>query len=142
MKHRIMLAPLLMASMGWFGACSGPLPRGQDGVTSVQFRDMVVPDGLLLIDDSHQSHSQEAASWRQGRFVYSGTVKPVEAAGYVRERMPLHNWSLIKDETSNGEPVTTTLRYERGYYSAEYKFSRIDGRTQLVVEYDTDYTRR
>lgn len=120
-------------------SCSG-LPRGQDGVTAIQFPDMVVPDGLRLVDNAHQSHSVEAASWRQGRFVYSGTVRAEDAAGYVREQMPRHNWRLVADESRG--PNGATLRYQRGYYAAEYTFSRANGRTQLVVEYDTDYSRR
>jgi len=144
MNTRSVLVPTLLASIAWFGACAGPLPPGEDGVTAVQFQDMVVPAGLRLIDDSHQSHSIEAASWRHGRFVYSGTVRLADAADYVRERMPQHNWTLVEDAVSGGQPdsVTTTLRYQRGYYATEYTFSRAEGRTHLVVRYETDYTRR
>lgn len=137
-----MLAPAFLASLvaiAALAACSG-LPRGQDGVTAIQFRDVVVPAGLRLLDDAHQSHSVEAASFRQGRFVYMGTVHPADAAGYVRQRMPQHNWQLVSEE--NPDPNTTTLRYVRGYYAATYAFTRTDGRTQLVVDYDTDYSRR
>lgn len=148
MKTRLMLAPALVASplasivvagLLLLGSCSG-LPRGKDGVTAIQFQDMVVPAGLRLIDDAHQSHSLEAASWRQGRFVYSGRVQPAEAASYVRQRMPLHNWELVTDEAP--KPNEAHLRYVRGYYAAEYTFSRRDGRTQLVVDYGMDYSRR
>jgi hypothetical protein len=97
---------------------------------------------MQLLEDAHQSHSVEAASWRQGRFVYGGLVAPADAASYVRERMPLHNWELVKDETTETQPITTTLRFVRGDYVAEYAFTRVEGRTQLVVDYDTNYTRR
>ncbi|MCR9244436.1 MAG: hypothetical protein NXI31_05350 [bacterium] len=119
--------------------CQG-LPRGKDGVTAVQFRDMVVPDGLHVVDNAHQSHSVEAASWRMGRFVYTGKVRAEEAASYVRQRMPLHSWKLVQE--TKPQPTQTRLRYERGYYSAEYTFTRRGGHTQLVVDYTTEYPER
>ncbi|MCA8951396.1 MAG: hypothetical protein KDE27_17950 [Planctomycetes bacterium] len=120
------------------GGCSG-MPHGQDGVTAVQFPDMVVPAGLHLVDRAHESHSLEAASWRQGRFVYSGNVRAEDAAAYVRQQMPRHNWELVLDDAV--DPNAAKLRYVRGYYAAEYSFSRVEGRTQLVVDYGTDYSR-
>ncbi|MCA8976474.1 MAG: hypothetical protein KDC98_17270 [Planctomycetes bacterium] len=142
MKSRILIAPTMLASIAWFCACAGPLPRGKDGVTAIQFQDMVVPAGLCLIDDAHQSHSVEAASWRYGRFVYTGMVKPAEAASYVRQRMPLHAWQCVRDVTTPGDRSSTTQRFERAHYVAEYCYTRIEGQTQLVIEYDTDYTPR
>lgn len=142
LKMPRMIGSTLLAAFVCGSACVETVARGEDGVQAVQFKDMVVPAGLRLLDDSHQSHSVETSGWRQGRFVYSGLVQPAEAASYVRERMPLHNWELVKDETTAVEPVTTTMRFLRGYYVAEYRFTRVDGRTQLVVDYDTDYTSR
>ena len=140
MRSRIPFVLAILASIGGFGACSETLPRGQDGVAAIQFRDMVVPSGLRLVDESHESHSVETPGWRYGQFLYSGLVGLDEAADYVRQQMPRHNWTLTRDETSKQPPITTSLRFERGYYVVEYVFSRKDGRTQLVVDYDTDYT--
>ncbi|MFO1076540.1 MAG: hypothetical protein U1E73_02305 [Planctomycetota bacterium] len=109
-------------------------------MNSIQFQDVVVPEGLRMVDDAHQSHSVEQASWRFGRFVYLGAVRPADAASYVRQRMPLHNWELVTDEAKDA--TTTRLQYRRGYYCAEYSFTLSEGRTQLVVDYTTDYTRR
>lgn len=139
MKTRI-LASAVLASVALFGACSSPLPRGEDGVNALQFQDVVVPDGLRLVDDAHQSHSSEAGSYRQGRFLYMGQVRPTDAAAYVRQRMPLHNWELVADEAKDAS--TTRLQYRRGYYCAEYTFTLTEGRTQMVVDYTTEYAPR
>lgn len=126
----------------WFGfaACAAEQPRESDGVTASQFKDVVVPAGLRLLDDTHQSHSVAAASWRLGHFVYAGATPRDDAANYVRQRMPQHNWEKIVDETIDEN--TTRLRFVRGHYAAEYRFIRQDGRTQMVVDYQTDYSRR
>ena len=142
MKLHSLLIPAILAPIAWFGACTGPASQDGDGVNSVQFRDMVIPSGLRLIDAAHESHSAATGQWRHGRFVYGGLVEPDEAAAYVRQQMPRHNWELVKDETTSKHPRTTTMRYVRGQYVAEYVIARIDGRTQMVIEYDTDYTRR
>ena len=122
-----------------FGGCeSEPQPR--ETVTATQFQDVVVPAGLRLIDDSHQSHSVEAAGWRMGHFIYAGPLQRDEAISYVRQRMPQHSWELVADEVV--DETTTRLRFVRGHYSAEYKFVRMDGRVQMVVDFQTDYTPR
>ena len=133
------LAIATIAALAVLAACQG-LPRGQEGVTSVQFQDVVVPDGLHIVDSAYQSHSIEAASSRFGRYVYSGAVRAEDAASYVRERLPLHNWTLVHEDTKNSDQ--TKLRFERGYYVQEYLFTRRDGRTEMVVDYTTDYSER
>jgi len=142
-RHRgrsAVLVVVLVAGVGLFGSCAAEQPRENDGVSSSQWKDVVVPTGLRLLDDAHESHSVEAASWRLGHFVYSGTVSREEAASYVRQRMPQHNWELVADERVDEN--TTRLRFLRGHYAAEYRFIRQDGRTQMVVDYQTDYSRR
>jgi len=54
--------------------------------------------------------------------------------------MPLHNWELVADEAKDAS--ATRLHYRRGYYCAEYTFTLSEGRTHMVVDYTTDYTRR
>ncbi len=133
------LAIATIAALTVLAACQG-LPRGQDGVSSVQFQDVVVPDGLKIVDNAHQSHTVEAASYRNGRLVYTGAVRAEDAVAYVRERLPLHNWTLVQEDTAN--PDRTKLRFERGYYVQEYLFTRRDGKTEMVVDYTTDYSDR
>lgn len=127
-------APAMMLS----GCASEPQP--DETVTASQFKDVVVPDGLRLVDDAHQSHSVEAANWRLGHFVYAGTMRRDDAVNYVRQRMPQHNWVLAGEEAVDDN--TTRLRFTRGHYAAEYKFVRFEGRLQMVVDYRTDYTTR
>lgn len=120
-------------------ACATKESREGHGVSASQFQDMVVPTGFLLRDDAHESYSREEVGWRQGHFVYSGDQAMERALGYVRENMPRHSWQIVKDEVV-GDNVH--LRFERGIYSADYTFSRREGATQMVVSYDTDYSRR
>lgn len=121
------------------GGCSSA-PTSNESVQANQFQDVVVPAGLRLVDDAHESHSAQAASWRMGHFLYTGSVRSEEAVNYVRQRMPQHNWELVADEVVDTN--TTRLRFVRGLYSAQYQFIRQDGRTQMVVDYQTDYTPR
>lgn len=121
-------------------AACGAAPAANETVNAGQFQDVVVPTGLRLVDDAHESHSVQAASWRLGHFLYTGAVRVEDAANYVRQRMPQHNWELVADEVV--DPVTTRLCFVRGLYSAEYRFVRHDGRIQMVVDYKTDYTPR
>lgn len=121
-------------------ACRATEGGGEDGVSAVQFQDVVVPSGLRLIDGSHESASREVAGWRQGRFVYQGDTRIEDAIAYVRQRMPQHNWEVTG--SVNLEPPGCRLQFARGIYSAEYTFERREGVTQMVVDYRTDYSRR
>lgn len=115
-------------------------PGGADGVDSRQFQDVVVPAGFRLRDRAHESFSREDAGWRQGHFVYLGTVTINDAATYVLRRMPQHSWQMVSEEQVDEDGIR--LRFERGIYSADYLFSRKDGTTQMIVDYATDYSKR
>jgi hypothetical protein len=120
-------------------ACAAPARVADLGVSSVQFHDVVVPDGLRLIDDAAQSYSREEAGWRHGRFVYAGATRVAEAAAYVRMRMPQHGWQLVADEAV--DEATSRVRFARGHYVTEYMFVQNEGSTQMMVDYRTDYAR-
>lgn len=126
-----------MAAIVLSGCVSSPR---DEVISAKQFQDIVVPDGLNLVDNAHESHSNENASYRMGHFVYTGSTRREEAVTYVRQRMPQHSWVLVADDAVDEN--TNRLRFVRGYYSAEYKFTRMDGRMQMVVDYRTDYTSR
>jgi len=128
-------AVLAMCATG----CATKAEREGHGVSVTQFQDMVVPTGFQLQDAAHESYSREEVGWRDGHFVYSGAPSLETALGYVRQHMPRHSWQIVKDETVN---EAVHLRFERGIYSADYTFSRRDGATQMVVVYNTDYSRR
>jgi hypothetical protein len=130
---------LAVAPLAVLAGCTSE-PQPDETVTASQFRDVVVPAGLRLVDDAHQSHSVEAANWRLGHFVYAGTMRRDDAISYVRQRMPQHNWVLAGEQVIDDN--TTILRFTRGHYAAEYKFIRQEGRLQMVVDYRTDYTTR
>lgn len=115
-------------------------PAATDGVTAVQFQDVVVPTGLRMRNGAHESYSREEAGWRHGRFEYVGPTDVQAAADYVRERMPQHSWSKILDEAAAEAGVR--IRFERGLYRADYTFTRSEGATVMVVDYTTDYARR
>ena len=114
--------------------------REPSGVDSRQFQDVVVPSGFRLRDRAHESFSREEATWRHGRFVYSGSEYVDAASAYVVQQMPRHSWKLVSQEAVADDGVR--LRFERGIYSADYLISRRDGTTHLVVDYATDYSRR
>lgn len=133
------LAILAFAPCSLLSGCASE-PQPDETVTASQFKDVVVPAGLRLVDDAHQSHSVEASSWRLGHFVYAGTMRRDDAVSYVRQRMPQHNWVLAGEEAIDEN--TTRLLFTRGHYAAEYKFHRLEGRLRMVVDYRTDYTTR
>src|SRR5712691_8766055 len=108
-------------------------PEQGDGVSAIQFQDIVVPDGLKLRDSYHESYSIEETGWRLGHFVYSGLPHLEESSAHVISRMPQHSWSLLADEKT--DESTRKLRFARGRYFADYSFRRQDGITQLVIDY-------
>ncbi|HHN74799.1 MAG TPA: hypothetical protein ENK10_06170 [Acidobacteria bacterium] len=118
------------------GCRNSPYARIQSD--SRQFQDVVVPAGFRLQDD--RSRSLEESTFRTAEFVYRGDAKVDEAAAYVQRRMPNHSWKMV------GEPIVDEtgkhLRFQRGIYTAHYRFTRREGSTQMVVEYSTDYSRR
>jgi len=120
--------------------CETGADRAGYGVNATQFQDMVVPAGLRLRDRGHESYSRQEAGWRMGHFVYVGATGVEEAAGYVRQRMPQHSWKMVSEDVTADQ--VARMRFERGIYSAEYTFQRRDGSTQMVVVYNTDYSRR
>jgi hypothetical protein len=115
-------------------------PATTDGVSAVQFQDVVVPTGLRLRSGAHESYSREEASWRHGHFEYVGPTDVRAAADYVRERMPQHSWAKVQDTAPT--EASFQLRFERGIYRADYNLTRSDGATVMVVDYTTDFSRR
>lgn len=136
---RELLRVILLAALFGFAACESSSPNDGLGVASGQFKDVVVPTGLKLQDAAHQSYSREESGWRHGQFVYAGNTELEEAMGYVRQRMPQHNWTIVADEIKEDRAL---MRFERGIYTAEYSFQHRNGSTEMVVAYRTDYTRR
>jgi hypothetical protein len=108
------------------------------GVTAVQFQDVVVPNGMRLKNEGQASYSTEAATYRKGRFEYVGSTDLEAAASYVRERMPQHSWTKLRDEAA--AEAGLHILFERGIYRADYTFTRSDGVTVMVVDYTTNYT--
>lgn len=139
MKRPVSYAALVVFA-ATVASCAAPDPTTAYGVSAVQFQDVVVPAGMQLRDAAHESHSRIEAAWRKAHFVYSGQTAVQAAASYVRERMPQHNWTMVSEEQL--EETGLKIRFERGIYSAEYVFSRADGATQMVVDYDTQFQRR
>ncbi len=133
------LAPVLVAT-ALFAACQSPDPAQDHGVSAAQFQDVVVPSGMTLRDDAHESHSRDDAGHRQAHYVYTGPPSVQDAVAYVRQRMPQHSWTIVSEE--NSEDTGVRLRFERGIYRADYSFTRSEGATVMVVDYSTDYSRR
>lgn len=136
--RRSHFAPLLAIALL---CCKAQDPAGANqGVTAVQFSDIVVPDAFTLRDDRHQSHSTEAGWWRNGHFVYTGRIGVDEAASYLLLRMPQHKWTLESDLRTDEH--TRSLRFTRGRYVADYTLKREEGVSRMTVDYRTDIERR
>jgi hypothetical protein len=129
-----LLAFAIVLSAGLTSCKSSANPPGGVGVSAIQFQDVVVPSGMTLQDNYHESWSLEEAGYRSGHFVYRGAPRVEDASAYVLDRMPQHAWSLSGDETKDKARV---LRFTRGVYEAEYSLQRVEGVTQIVVEYRT-----
>lgn len=135
-------SPLLAAACAALFALSGcqsqPGDDGDYGVSAVQFQDVVVPDGMALIDKHYESHSREEAGWRYGHYEYKGTPQVSDACSYLLTRMPQHNWQLVSDDqpTENARK----LRFQRGRYVADYLVERTEGSTRMVIDYRTEIT--
>ncbi|MCU0862730.1 MAG: hypothetical protein MUC36_02965 [Planctomycetes bacterium] len=142
LSHRFLggSLPSVLVCLAVLAACETGDPSRSYGVGAAQYQDVVVPAGLKLREGGHESYSRDEAGWRQAHLVYSGQTRVEEAANYVRQRMPQHNWSMVASEELEGGVVK--LRFERSVYTADYTFVRADGATQMVVDYATDYTRR
>jgi hypothetical protein len=129
-----LLAFAIVLSAGLTSCKSAANQSSGAGVSAIQFQDVVVPSGMTLQDNYHESWSLEEAGYRSGHFVYRGASRIEDASAYVLDRMPQHAWSLTADETKEKSRV---LRFSRGVYEAEYSLQRVEGITQMVVEYRT-----
>ncbi len=129
--------PLTLAALLILGSCASTEGTGDGdrGVSAVQFQDVVVPDGMKLLDQFHESHSRETGGWRFGHFEYIGSPPVQDACAHLLLRMPQHLWRLATDESPTDS--TRKLRFERGRYVADYMLQRIDGVTHMVIDYQT-----
>jgi len=116
-------------------ACQAPIENR--GVTAVQFEDAYIPAGMQLRSDTHQSHSVEVreASYRQGHFEYTGNDPVDEVCEDLLRRMPKNGWRLVED---SGATNNRLLRFERQPYVTEYRVSRDQSTTRMVVDYRTE----
>ena len=106
------------------------------GVSAVQFQDLVVPDGMKLVDRYHESHSREEAGWRFGHYVYTGPPQVDDACSHLLLRMPQHSWRVVGDD--HPDAATRKLTFARGRYVADYTIHRQDGLTEMVIDYRTE----
>ena len=137
MNHRF-LGVLSACAFVLVGACEStdPSPSGTgNGVSAVQFQDVVVPDGMVIHEDFAESHSREEPGWRYGHFVYSGDLSIEEASTFVLRRMPQHAWTLVTDD-KNVEDARR-LKFSRGRSTVEYALERQEGVTHMVIDYRT-----
>ena len=131
----------LLGALTWLlCGCQGrpfvEVPDQDYGVSATQFADIPVPDRMKLQEHPQTSHSSEASDWRYGNFVYSGPMPLDEATNYMLQRMPLHSWKLVSDEFPS--PDSRLLRFERGIYVADCRFTRESAKTRMEVHYRTE----
>jgi hypothetical protein len=134
------LVPPVLGAFLLLCACESPQTapsQPNDGVSSTQFEDIPVPDGLRLRERMHKSDSIVVGDYRYGNFVYTGSVPAAEVASYMRERMPQHAWQLVaEDEDAKGNQ---TLSFRRGKYTADCSLGRTEDKaTQMTVKVRTE----
>lgn len=125
---------ILLAISALFSSCRGT-GAYDDGVSAIQFSDVVVPDGMTLRNNANQSWSQEATGWRRAHYEYHGRNPIPEVCTYVKERMAQHAWILAEEEIARGQ---ARLLFRRGKFTAEYQVHREQSATNMVVEYRTE----
>lgn len=126
---------LLLAMTVCGASCADYAARVEDyGVSTVQFSDIPVPDGMKLKTHGPVSHSFERGVFRHGDFEYYGGIEPSAAESYMRERMDSHGWRLTDDRVTE---AGTSLRFERAPYESHCRIWDDDGMTLMRVEVRT-----
>ena len=103
-----------------------------DGVSAIQFKDIAIPDGMVLRERNHQSDSLELGEYRYANMVYAGAVPIPEVSSYLRERLAQHSWNLTSESAEGG---AEKLTFERGKYVLDCALRRPenDARTELSI---------
>ena len=90
-----LVASILLASC--LGSRRDGTTESASGLSPVQLADIPVPEGMKLRDSLNESHSYEVGTFRVADLQYFGNVAIADVASYLRERMPLHGWRLVRE---------------------------------------------
>lgn len=112
----------------------GP-PEGSHGVNAVQFEDIPVPQGMVLKDSQHRSHSIQTGDYRYGEFVYEGSLSLAQVSQYLTERMPQYNWSQVDKQFP--APDVMFLQFQRGHSVADCSLTRDQAMTVMRITVQT-----
>lgn len=107
------------------------------GVSSVQFSDIPVPQGMQLRTRAFESHSYETGRFRFGHFEYYGDIGAEDAVVYMRDRMDQHGWHL----TEESDLPLAEAGYQTGGLAKEMRFRRQPYETTCTVWEDEGVTR-
>lgn len=101
-----------------------------------QFSDIPTPSDFVFENDNLRSYVQEAGHWRNGRLVYSGQGRALDAVQYFEERLPHHGWTLT-DRKGTGDAVQ--LDWKKGDTSARIDVAPtgVQDRLRITVQVST-----
>ncbi len=130
---------LCAASLALLFGCAnnnGNRASGPGSVSSLQFDDMAVPDGMTLLTDIAKSHSYSSGEYRKGDFEYYGGVSVVDAVSYTCDRMKLDRWSLRSEKAETLD--IAELIFSKTPYTTTYKIWKDGSVTRMTVQYRTN----
>lgn len=124
-----------------FGACTGMHRDGTaaeaSGLTAVQFRDVPVPDGMVLQTGLNESHSYEAGRFRFADLYYYGNLPVAEIAEYMKRRMALHGWQLVEETGGRPAEASAGAGDDPATARSETLFERAPNRVRCEVWLDS-----
>ena len=68
-------------------------------IARAQFDDIPAPEGFVLRSQTMESYSYQCGSFRSGKLIYDGPASPANVASYLRERLPLHGWEILSENS-------------------------------------------
>ena len=86
----------------------GALPTGLEPSQKPYERDIPLPEGFRLADQSSEDWSNGPIRYLRHRYV--GKAEPYAVRAFYREQMPLVRWIPISDRLADGR---ITMRFER-----------------------------
>jgi hypothetical protein len=104
---------------------ASPISQTWDnGISSVQPRDIAVPKGMTLKEDPSLTDVRESGSYRYANLTYEGSTSVTEVATYLLASMPLRNYQL--ESKKSPSPDHQELTFRRGPYVLGCSIKRLE----------------
>lgn len=99
-------------------------------ISGTQFTDIPVPASFQLQNKNQESFGSQVGNFRHAHLVYHGELTSMEAAAYLKSRMPEHGWQLISESDS----VFTFLKGETKAHCALSNIEKTTENNQLITK--------